>query len=91
LQHRVTGDIDLFSHQAEEMRTLVGVLSDVAASVQMNVTIVRDAGIDPGVLAWLLARFPVEPLPKMLQPLTVEKLQEFRDALAERLKRSATP
>ena len=178
LQHRVTGDIDLFSHQAEEMRALVGVLSDVAASVEMNVTIVRDAGsfvrgilkwdegeleldvvhdpipdieppppplegivveslsdlrankltcilsrseprdlvdllfldragyppekdlslalrkdagIDPGVLAWLLARFPVEPLPKMLQPLTVEKLQEFRDALAERLKRSATP
>ncbi len=178
LRHRVTGDIDLFSHQAEEMRTLVGVLSDVAASVGVNVTVVRDAGslvravlkwddgelevdvvhepipdidppppslegivieslidlrankltcilsrseprdlvdlffldragypperdlglalrkdtgIDPGVLAWLLARFPVEPLPTMLEPLTVEKLREFRDALAERLKKIATP
>ena len=51
----------------------------------------KDAGIDPGVLAWLLARFPVEPMPKMLVPLTVEKLDEFREALAERLKEIATP
>jgi hypothetical protein len=175
LRHRLTGDVDLFAHQADEMRTLVGVLRDVAASAGVNVTIVRDAGslvratlkwdegeleldvvhepipdlepppppvegivveslkdlrankltcilsrseprdlvdlffldraghppekdlelalrkdagIDPGVLAWLLARFPVEPLPKMLEPLMVEQLRNFRDGLAERLRKS---
>ncbi|HSF14740.1 MAG TPA: nucleotidyl transferase AbiEii/AbiGii toxin family protein [Vicinamibacteria bacterium] len=47
----------------------------------------KDARIDPGILAWLLARFPVEPLPKMLEPLTVNELREFRDDLAKRLKK----
>lgn len=51
----------------------------------------KDAGIDPGVLAWLLASFPVEPLPTMLQPLSPEDLRRFRDELAERLKRAAIP
>ena len=44
LRHRVTGDVDLFSHEADEMRTLVQVLSDAAASTGISLAIVRDAG-----------------------------------------------
>lgn len=32
LRHRVTGDVDLFSHEADEMRTLVRVLPDAASA-----------------------------------------------------------
>lgn len=51
----------------------------------------KDGGIDPGVLAWLLGSFPVEPLPIMLEPLTPGELREFRDDLRERLKRLTLP
>lgn len=178
LRHRVTGDVDLFSHEADEMRTLVRVLPDAASAAGITLAIVRDAGalvratlkwsdggleldvvhdpvpdieappppvegivveslsdlrankltcilsrseprdlvdlyfldraghpperdlelalqkdagIDPGVLAWLLSRFPTEPLPRMLEPLTEEQLQQFRDELAERLRKIAAP
>ena len=47
----------------------------------------KDAGIDPGILAWLVAEFPVVPLPAMLEPLTPEELRRYRDELAGRLKR----
>jgi hypothetical protein len=50
----------------------------------------KDGGIDPGILAWLLAQFPTEPLPEMLQPLTPRDLCAFRDDLRERLRRLAT-
>ncbi len=46
----------------------------------------KDSGIDPGVLAWLLAQFPTRPLPEMLEPLTSDELERFRDALAEKLR-----
>jgi hypothetical protein len=46
----------------------------------------KDAGIDPGVLAWLLSRFRVEPLPQMLVPLDAVELRAYRDSLAERLR-----
>lgn len=176
LGHRTTGDIDLFVHDAEEMRSLVGLLAGAAGEAGIRVTLLRDvghlvraeladldgnkvevdvvhepiadiaappppiegvviesltdlrankltcilsrseprdlvdlyfldragfpperdleialrkdAGIDPGVLAWLLARFPTRPLPAMLEPLTSEELEEFRDSLAERLRGS---
>ena len=178
LGHRMTGDVDLFSHDAEEMRLLVRVLSDVASDAEVSVTVLRDAGslvrarmespegpfeidivhepisdiepppgpiegvvveslvdlragkltcilsrseprdltdlffldqagypperdvdlairkdagVDPGVLAWLLSDFPTEPLPRMLLPLSPEKLRAFRDELAERLRRRAMP
>jgi hypothetical protein len=174
----VTGDVDLLSHDAEEMRVLVRVLSDVASEAEVSVTVLRDAGslvrarmespegsfeidivhepvgdiepppepiegvvveslvdlragkltcilsrseprdltdlffldqagypperdidlaikkdagIDPGVLAWLLSDFPTEPLPRMLLPLSQEELRAFRDELAERLRRRAMP
>jgi len=51
----------------------------------------KDAGIDPGVLAWLLRGFPTSPLPRMLVPLTEKSLTSFRDDLADRLRRLAVP
>jgi hypothetical protein len=51
----------------------------------------KDAGVDPGVLAWLLRDFPTSPLPRMLVPLTVEEVTRFRDELAERFRRAALP
>lgn len=51
----------------------------------------KDGGVDPGVLAWLLRDFPVEPLPKMLSPLTVDELRAYRDDLRERFRRLAVP
>lgn len=177
LGHRTTGDVDLFVHNAEEMRSLVSLLPSVAEEAGISVTLLRDvghlvraqivdsngsrieadivhepiadiatpppplegvviesltdlraskltcilsrseprdlvdlyfldragfppeqdleiallkdAGVDPGVLAWLLARFPTQPLPSMLEPLTSEELEKFRDALAERLRGSS--
>lgn len=178
LGHRMTGDVDLFFHDFEEMRLLVLALPDVASESGMKSEILRDArslvrvrvetvettteldlvhepledveppppplegivvesltdlraakltcilsrseprdlvdlyfldicgyhpeddlgaalrkdaGIDPGVLAWLLKSFPTEPLPSMLLPLSSEDLRRFRDELAERLKRIAIP
>jgi len=176
LGHRTTGDIDLFVHDGEDMRSLVGLLPGAAAEAGIDVRLLRDAGhlaraqltardgrslevdivhepvadiapppapvegiviesltdlrankltcilsrseprdlvdlyfldqagfpperdldiasrkdagVDPGVLAWLLAQFPTGPLPAMLEPLTSEQLEKFRDALAERLRRS---
>jgi hypothetical protein len=176
LGHRTTGDVDLFVHDGEAMRALVGLLPDAAAEAGGVVTLLRDvghlaraqlvaqdgnsvevdvvhepvadvaappppiegiviesltdlraskltcilsrseprdlvdlyfleqagfpperdldlalrkdAGVDPGVLAWLLAQFPTHPLPVMLAPLTSDQLETFRDALAERLRRS---
>jgi len=51
----------------------------------------KDAGIDPGALAWLLGEFPVEPLPIMLTPLDAQGLRAFRDDLRERFRRLALP
>lgn len=51
----------------------------------------KDAGVDPGILAWLLGQFPVEPLPQMIEPLTADELREFRDSLRERFRRLAVP
>ena len=173
LAHRMTGDVDLFCRDREDMRALVALLGDAAADADVSVTVVRDvghlvrsrleageteievdvvhdaaaeveappppvegivvesladlraskvtcilsrseprdlvdlyfldragfppdqdleiallkdAGIDPGVLAWLLSQFPVEPLPSMLEPLYPEELRRYRDELAERLR-----
>lgn len=49
----------------------------------------KDAGMDPGVLAWLLGQFPTSPLPVMLEPLSEEDLARFRDDLSERLRKLA--
>jgi hypothetical protein len=57
----------------------------------LSLALRKDAGIDPGVLAWLLKDFPVSPLPIMLVPLTSEELRGFRDDLRDRFKRVAVP
>lgn len=51
----------------------------------------KDAGIDPGILAWLLGQFPLRPLPLMIEPLTEAELGRFRDDLRERFRRLAVP
>ncbi len=57
----------------------------------LGLALEKDGSIDPGVLAWLLGQFPVEPLPEMLEPLPVSELESFRNGLAERLRRLAVP
>ena len=57
----------------------------------LTLALAKDGSVDPGVLAWLLGQFPVEPLPQMLERLTSPELEVFRDALAERLRRLAVP
>ena len=57
----------------------------------LTLALAKDAGIDPGVMAWLLSQFPVEPLPQMLVSLSTGELTSFREALAERLRRLAVP
>jgi predicted nucleotidyltransferase component of viral defense system len=57
----------------------------------LSLALRKDAGIDPGVLAWLLGQFPVEPMPVMLQPLTADELVSFRNDLRDRFKRAALP
>lgn len=78
-----------------EPRDLVDVLFLERAGFQpeddLAIALRKDAGIDPGILAWLLRDFPVEPLPKMLVPLTVQELRAYRDDLRERFRRLAAP
>ncbi len=175
LAHRMTGDIDLFCHDPDEMRSLVRLLPEVAAASGVSLAVQRDAGhlvrarletpegsievdvvhesvpdieqpppplegivlesladlraskltcilsrseprdlvdllfldragfppeedlelaakkdagIDPGIVAWLLSEFPTRPLPQMLESLSSKELEEFRDRLAIRFKGS---
>lgn len=57
----------------------------------LRAALTKDGGIDPGVLSWLLAQFPVRPMPEMLEPLSPEDLGEFRDALVVRMRTAAVP
>jgi hypothetical protein len=52
----------------------------------LELALAKDAGIDPGILAWLLTQFPTEPMPQMLEELSVFELRRFRDELAARLR-----
>jgi len=44
LAHRLSGDIDLFCHRADEVRDLARQLEDAAREASVQVRIVRDAG-----------------------------------------------
>jgi hypothetical protein len=59
--------------------------------VDLPLALKKDAGIDPGILAWLLRDFPTSPLPRMLAPLEEIDVARFRDELAERFRRVAFP
>lgn len=50
----------------------------------------KDAGLDPGILAWMLNEFPTEPLPMMLVPLQPAEVIAYRNDLRDRFKRLAT-
>jgi hypothetical protein len=73
-----------------EPRDLVDVLfldrAGHAPELDLPLALRKDAGIDPGVIAWLLRSFPTEPLPTMLLPLSPAELGQYRDALAKRFK-----
>lgn len=77
-----------------EPRDLVDVLflerSGHPPEQDLGLALRKDAGIDPAVLAWLLSRFRVEPLPQMLVPFEARELLAYRDALAERFRALAT-
>ena len=76
-----------------EPRDLVDVLflekAGFRADHDLPLALKKDAGVDPGVMGWLLDQFPVEPLPVMLEPLTAKELRAFRDDLRERLRNLA--
>jgi hypothetical protein len=57
----------------------------------LGLAIRKGGGVDPGVIAWLLAEFPVRPLPVMLEPLSEAELRAYRDALCERFRAVAVP
>jgi hypothetical protein len=78
-----------------EPRDLVDLLfldrAGYAPELDLPLALRKDAGIDPGVLAWLLGQFPTRPLPRMIEPLTEAELVRFRDDLRERMRRAALP
>lgn len=78
-----------------EPRDLVDLLfldrSGFPPDLDLHLALLKDAGIDPGVLAWLLEDFPLRPLPMMLEPLDEHELKRFREELRERLRRQALP
>jgi hypothetical protein len=73
-----------------EPRDLVDVLfldrAGHAPELDLPLALRKDAGMDPGVIAWLLRSFRTEPLPTMLLPLSPAELDQYRDALAQRFK-----
>jgi len=78
-----------------EPRDLVDLLfldrAGYAPERDLELALRKDAGIDPGVIAWLLGQFPVDPLPVMLIPLDIAELRAFRDDLRERFRRLSVP
>lgn len=51
----------------------------------------KDAGVDPGILSFLLKDFPVAPLPIMLEPLDESTLIAFRRDLSMRFRIAGLP
>lgn len=76
-----------------EPRDLVDVLflerAGYMPEADFELALRKDAGMDPGVLAWLLKDFPVEPMPMMLVDLQTAELDAYRRDLAERFRRLA--
>jgi hypothetical protein len=76
-----------------EPRDLVDVLflerAGFRPEADLELAVRKDAGIDPAILAWLIAEFPTAPLPEMLKPLTPSEFGEYRDELSLRLRELA--
>ncbi|MDP2275396.1 MAG: nucleotidyl transferase AbiEii/AbiGii toxin family protein [Archangium sp.] len=76
-----------------EPRDLVDVLflerAGFPPDADLELALMKDAGMDPGVMGWLLDQFPVAPLPVMLSPLTSQELKTYRDGLSERMRQLA--
>jgi hypothetical protein len=77
-----------------EPRDLVDVLflerAGFKPELDLPLALRKDAGIDVGVLAWLLNAFPLAPLPIMLTPLEPAELKAYRDDLRDRFKALAS-
>jgi hypothetical protein len=90
LGHRTTGDVDLFVHDAEDMRALVGLLPAAAAAAASDCSLLRDAGHlvrahldsrDGQSVEVDLVYEPVadiEPPPPKIEGIEVESLAELR-------------
>ncbi len=86
---RNSTDVDLFSHEADEMRTLVRVLPDAASAAGVTLAIVRDVGAlvratlkwSDGELALDVVHEPVpdiEAPPPPVEGIVVESLSDLR-------------
>jgi Nucleotidyl transferase AbiEii toxin, Type IV TA system len=91
LGHRTTGDVDLFFHDADELRLAVAALADLAQAQGMKSEILRDAGslvrarLSAGEVATELdlvhePQGDVEPPPPPLEGIVVESLADLRAA-----------
>jgi hypothetical protein len=90
LGHRMTGDVDLFSHDADDMRALAGSLSGAAAQAGVSVTVLRDVGHLVRARLELPGGNPVEidvvhepiadlaPPPPPIEGVVVESLPDLR-------------
>ncbi|MBI4950447.1 MAG: nucleotidyl transferase AbiEii/AbiGii toxin family protein [Myxococcales bacterium] len=91
LAHRLSGDVDLFCHRAEDVRTLVRALPELAAELGLRIDLVRDAAtfvrarvrFDAGELELDLVHEPLADLespPPPLEGVVVESLADLRAA-----------
>lgn len=91
LSHRLSGDVDLFCHRAEDVRVLVREMPDVARECGLGVALVRDAGtfvrarvrlgaadIELDLVHEAVA--DIEPPPPPLEGIVVESFADLRAA-----------
>lgn len=65
--------------------------ADRRPEAHLKDALTKDAGIDPGILSYLLREFPTSPLPMMLEPLDQATLLSFRNDLSERFRAVGVP
>lgn len=91
LAHRLSGDVDLFCHLAEDVRVLVRALPDIALECGLAIELVRDSGTFVRARVRLGERdieldlvheavADIEPPPPPLEGVVVESLADLRAA-----------
>jgi Nucleotidyl transferase AbiEii toxin, Type IV TA system len=91
LAHRLSGDLDLFCHQAEDVRLLVRELPDIGTESGVTIELMRDAGTFVRARVQLPGRdieldlvheavADVEPPPAPIEGVVVESLADLRAA-----------